>query len=126
MKFIHGGLSCAAIAIAIVAAATPARAVVHAIPNGPCQVPNAPATIATAYPAEWPELGLTPGRVGEAVIRVDLRADSTIREATLVKPIGDFALDRAAREASMHQKYASEIRECAPVEGSYLVTVAFE
>lgn len=125
MKFSYTGLCCAAIAIAIVAAAAPARAIVHAIP-GSCTVPNSPATIVAAYPAEWPAFGMTPLATGEAVIRVDLRADNTVQEATIVKPIGDFALDRAARQASMKQKYATEIRECVPVEGSYLVHVAFE
>lgn len=124
MSIVKHGLSCAVAAIAIVAAATPTFAITLE-PHASCQIRNAPATVPSPVLAEWPDMGYHPGATGTAVVRVDLRADGTVRDAAIVSSAGDWGLDRAARGSTMQQRYVSEIRECQPVEGSYLVEVAY-
>jgi protein TonB len=76
-----------------------------------------------AEPPLLPALNYIPS--GTAIVRFEITENGTPQNATIEKSSGSYLLDRAAMKTVLHQKFTPEIRDCAPVAGSYLYEVDY-
>ena len=110
-----------------VAAAAASGAEIDLGPQGSaaCRQPDASATTVYAAPADVPPIAAAMRQSGTAYVRIDLDANGTVRETSIVKSSGTPHLDRAALQAAQQSKFQPEVRDCRPVGGEYIFVVDF-
>ncbi|MDB5040214.1 MAG: Gram-negative bacterial TonB protein C-terminal, partial [Candidatus Eremiobacteraeota bacterium] len=91
-----------------------------------CKTQAASAAISVPVPADYPFIAAEQNFSGTSVIRVDLADTGAIRNTAIFESSGNQFLDRAALLAAGQQTYSPQIVSCAPVGGSYLITVDFQ
>lgn len=106
-----------------VAAGAAAHATLTAIND--CATSNRDAAVRDASVPEMPFIALLAGTTGTTLVKVDLASSGALSGATLFKSSGTNSLDRAALTATRFRSFRPEIRNCAPVAGSYLYAVEF-
>jgi TonB family protein len=90
-----------------------------------CEVPNAPATTAYAAPAERPSIAAMYDLSGVTSVKVDIDQAGAVVSTSVAKSSGIPMLDQAAVAAARASTFRPEIRDCAPIAGSYLFMVDF-
>jgi TonB family protein len=96
-----------------------------ATPIATCDVPNVSAATVYGAQPETPVLATTMQLTGTAYVRVDLDAAGNVQNASIAKSSGAYILDRAAINAAKQSSFRPELRDCAPVAGTYLFVVDF-
>ena len=123
------GMLAAAAAVAIVpfaSAVTPAAAqTLNPAVSASCTAPDVPAGTTYAALAETPAMAAQYQLSGTTLVRVDLESNGSIRAASVEKSSGAPFLDMAAVQAAKASTFSPEIRDCAPVAGSYIFQVDF-
>ena len=94
-------------------------------PRQACNQPDVSAATAYAAPAALPEIATALNVNGTTYVRVDLDAGGGVRETSVWRSSGVPLLDRAAVKAAQESRFQPEIRNCAPVAGTYLFVVEF-
>jgi periplasmic protein TonB len=122
----------AALTLALSAAA--GAATVRLVPLSPatagasittCAVPSAPAAVTSAMPAELPDIAAGQNAGGVTEIRIAIDADGRLTDQSVLASSGNRWLDRAALRAARQSRYRAEVRDCAPVGGTYAFVVSF-
>ncbi len=90
-----------------------------------CIAPDAAASMIAAPTPEPPAIAVMYGLTGSAVVNVQLNADGSIGGTSIAKTSGSPTLDGAALAAANASSFRPEVRDCAPVSGSYLFEVDF-
>jgi TonB family protein len=90
-----------------------------------CAVPDVPATVSYAAIPEAPFVAQLQHAVGTTSVQIDIDATGAILETSVLQSSGDTLLDRAALSATNLSHFRPEIKDCAPVGGSYLYQVEF-
>ena len=121
----YNRLLCSTLLIAFAAGTNAASASPDKPVRASCATKTADARALTNYPAEWPGIALQLQATGKAIVQIALSDSGAVRNAAVVVSSGNASLDQAAKEATLHQRYAAEVRDCATVSGSYLVEVDF-
>jgi protein TonB len=127
MTKIQTALSAATLLLAMAVSTLPAPAQTTLDAPAACQVANADAHSLTNDTPERPwvsyETEFHPS--GTAIVQIDLNADGTLQNATIVKSTGDPTLDRAAKKFVATQRFAPEVRDCQAIGGTYLYQVDY-
>ena len=84
-----------------------------------------PASTLYSAPAEMPQIAALYRLSGRAGVQIDLDKAGNVIDMAIAQSTGDGVLDEAALSAARASKFAPEIRNCAPVAGSYLFVVDF-
>jgi TonB family protein len=91
-----------------------------------CTTPDADAAIVGTPFFQMPEIAKLQGVHRESLVRVDLAETGRLRYATIQQSSGNPWLDAAALSTARMSRYSGEIRNCAKLAGSYLVSVHFD
>jgi TonB family protein len=91
-----------------------------------CKTPDADAAIDGLPFFEMPEIAKQQRVRGESLVRVDLTEAGGLRNAALEQSSGNPRLDGAALSTARLSRYSGEIRNCAKVAGTYLISVRFD
>jgi TonB family protein len=75
------------------------------------------------YPAIAEELGMTGD---DTLVRVDLAADGSLQNASVLRTAGSAIFDQAALRATRQTEFRAERTGCEPVAGSYIYVVSFD
>ena len=114
------------------ALAVPFGASAHATENAvgvvfnSCNVAHADAAIAQTSLPEYPDAARQSGAHGTAYVLLDLAPTGSLVSASILRSSGSRTLDRAAISAARLTSYKTEIRDCAPVGGRYVLAVEFQ
>jgi TonB family protein len=107
-------------------AVTPAAAqALNPAASASCSTPDVPASTTYAALAETPAIATQYQLTGTTLVKVELEPNGSIRDASVAKSSGAPILDMAAVAAAKASTFSPEIRDCAPVAGSYLFQVDF-
>ena len=91
-----------------------------------CPIETTDAALVRAFDPEYPEIAREQNLHGMVTVRVDLAPSGDVTGTSIAKSSGNRLLDIAALDSARESAFAPEIRHCAAVAGSYLVTVKFE
>jgi TonB family protein len=91
-----------------------------------CKTPNADAAIDGVPFFEMPEIAKRQRVRGESLVRIDLAETGRLRSAAIEQSSGNRWLDGAALSTARLSRYSGEIRNCAKVAGTYLISVSFD
>jgi TonB family protein len=91
-----------------------------------CAGSHSDAAVVNAVPPDYPEIARQMGLTGTSLVQLDLTPSGTIANASILTSSGNSLLDRAALAAARASSFRSEVRDCTPVAGSYIFSVAFE
>jgi TonB family protein len=94
-------------------------------PAATCVVPNVGAGTIYGAAADAPPIATTLQLSGTAYVQVDLDSAGVVQNASIAKSSGEYVLDRAAINAAKQSSFRPEVRDCAPVAGTYLFVVDF-
>jgi TonB family protein len=121
-------LTAASVLLMLGASTLPAPAQSLPATNAACSILNADARALTHYQAERPSTMpsiLTYNPTGTAMVRIELTADGTPQNPTIVQSTGDYELDQAAKALVLSQRFTPEIRDCQSVPSSYVYEVDY-
>jgi TonB family protein len=90
-----------------------------------CGTPFAPAAITAAAPADLPEIAAGQHVDGVSEVRIVLDRSGRLAEQSVLASSGNSWLDQAALLAARQSRYRAEVRDCAPVGGTYALVVDF-
>jgi hypothetical protein len=90
-----------------------------------CARQSVPAQIENAPEYDVPHITQGQGVSGASVVKVQLDANNALQNSALAESSGNLLLDQVAMNESQQITYASEVRNCQRVTGTYLLTVAF-
>jgi TonB family protein len=128
----HRIASIAATLTATIALAGAAQAsTVRLIPLTPATVGasistcSAPAAIADAAPADLPAIAAGQHVTGITGVLIVLDARGRLTGQSVLASSGNRYLDRAALAAARLSRFRAEVRDCAPVGGTYAFVVDF-
>ena len=122
----------AALSLALSAAA--GAATIRLVPLSPqtagasitsCAVPVAPAALTAAAPADLPAIAAGQNVTGITAVRIVLDPGGRLTQQSVLASSGNRWLDRAAIAAARQSSYRAEVRDCAPVGGTYAFVVDF-
>jgi protein TonB len=121
------GLTAAAVIAFSPLAATTASAQLNVdqAPGASCEAANVTASTIYAEQPETPAVATTMHLTGTTLVQVDLDSAGSIVGTSVAKSSGTPLLDRAALVAARASTFRPEMKNCAPVGGSYIFEVQF-
>lgn len=90
-----------------------------------CAVPFASAAVADATAADLPPIAAEQNLTGTTQVRIVLDPGGRLTEKTVLVSSGNRWLDGAALAVARQSRYRAEVRDCAPVGGTYALLVDF-
>jgi TonB family protein len=90
-----------------------------------CAAAFAPAAVTAAAPAELPEIAAGQNVDGVSEVRIVLDRSGRLANHSVLASSGNYWLDQAALRAARQSRYRAEVRDCAPVGGTYALVVDF-
>ncbi|GAC1420297.1 MAG: hypothetical protein NVSMB5_12670 [Candidatus Velthaea sp.] len=92
---------------------------------GICAIDHVGAGVIDAQQADFPEIARNMGATGTTYVKVDLAANGGVVNTSIFQTSGNAFLDRAALVAARRSSFRPEIRDCSPVDGTYLFAADF-
>jgi TonB family protein len=92
---------------------------------GACAAPFVSAAVTSAALADLPAIAAGQNVTGITEVRIVLDPGGRLAEHAVLSSSGNRWIDRAALQAARQSSYRAEIRNCAPVGGSYAFVVDF-
>src|SRR5262249_49731784 len=90
-----------------------------------CRVPNRPAEINGPVYADYPKLPHDMGVAGTTDLQVDIGANGSLKEATMINSSGNKWVDYEAMRTTRLTAFSPEVRDCHAIAGVYMLTVTF-
>jgi|SRR5947209_2844401 len=92
---------------------------------GSCALPFASAAVTAAVPADLPAIAAGQNVTGTTEVRIVLDPGGRLTEQSVLASSGNRWIDGAALAAARQSRYRAEVRDCAPVGGTYAFVVDF-